>query len=68
MTKRGVVLDAWPSYNARHFLGVASCTQRCDNDPVHVWPVPQAGEPFSIVDVVDLPTTGTRPLEPVPEC
>ena len=64
----GVAVGALPSSNARHFLGVASCTQRCGNDLVHVWPVEEAGETFSIVEGVDLPTTGTRPLEPVPEC
>jgi hypothetical protein len=68
MTKLGADPEGWPSFNARHFLGVASCTQRCENDLVHVWPVGEADEIFSIVDVVDLPTTGTRPLEPVPEC
>jgi hypothetical protein len=53
---------------ARHFLEVAICTQRCGNDLVHVWPVGEAGEPFSIDQGVGRHTTGTRPLEPVPEC
>jgi hypothetical protein len=78
-----VAVGALSSSNARHFLGVASCTQRCGNDLVHVWPMETAGEACSIVHVwpmeeageacsivegVGRHTTGTRPLEPVPEC
>jgi hypothetical protein len=64
----GVAVGALPSSNARHFLGVASCTQRCGNDLVHVWPVEPADEPFPEGEGVCRHTTGTRPIEPVPEC
>jgi hypothetical protein len=64
----GVAVGALSSSNARHFQGVANRTQRCGNDLVHVWPMAQAREPLPVDEGVRHQTTGTRPIEPSPEC
>ena len=64
----GVAVGALPSSNAHHFQGMATRTQRCGDDLVHVWPMAQAREPLPVDEGVRHQAAGTRPLEPSPEC